>query len=160
MRNIDDIPLKDKVRYCRICKILLTIENAWVNRTRNCLQNACKNCQRNLADQWIKKNHDKELMRRRQYYIDNKAQVKKSAEKSRLKRKYNLTFEQVESMRLEQQNLCAICKIEPAEHIDHNHITNEVRQLLCNNCNSLLGMAKENIDILRSAVDYILKWNN
>jgi hypothetical protein len=31
----------------------------------------------------------------------------------------------------------------------------KIRDLLCNSCNSLIGYAKENIDILQKSIDYI-----
>ena len=39
--------------------------------------------------------------------------------------------------------------------VDHSHITNEVRGLLCSKCNSLLGMANDDIEILKKAIEYL-----
>jgi len=39
--------------------------------------------------------------------------------------------------------------------IDHCHITGKVRGLLCQSCNSLLGMSKDDINILHSAIKYL-----
>ena len=44
-------------------------------------------------------------------------------------------------------------------HVDHNHFTNEVRGLLCNNCNHLIGNCKENKNTLKSAIKYLKKYN-
>ena len=57
-----------------------------------------------------------------------------------------------------QKGICPICK----EHFpvlvgDHCHTSNMQRELLCNNCNVLIGMAHENIDILESAITYLRK---
>lgn len=68
---------------------------------------------------------------------------------------------------LEKQNgLCAICfkqnttkrngKIKRFA-IDHDHVTNKVRALLCAFCNALIGYAQDNIEILESAVKYLKK---
>ena len=40
--------------------------------------------------------------------------------------------------------------------IDHDHTTGEVRGLLCNKCNCFIGLADENIDVLTSAIAYLL----
>ena len=65
-----------------------------------------------------------------------------------------------------QNNACAICK-EPLPDllvyenrrrgyaIDHNHDSGEFRGVLCTNCNTLLGMAKDNKDILFAAINYL-----
>ena len=58
-----------------------------------------------------------------------------------------------------QNNKCAICGIEFSDNnkafVDHCHKTNRVRGLLCTRCNTLLGMAKDNIEILQKAITYL-----
>jgi hypothetical protein len=60
--------------------------------------------------------------------------------------------------------LCSICRHEfkcPKDvHYDHNHKTGEYRGLLCTKCNVGLGLFRDNIDVLQSAVDYLNYWNN
>lgn len=59
-----------------------------------------------------------------------------------------------------QSSKCSICDTKFAiPCIDHNRSTNEIREMLCTQCNSLLGMCKENIDILLKAIDYLNKHN-
>lgn len=41
--------------------------------------------------------------------------------------------------------------------VDHDHTTGQVRGLLCNACNSILGMAKDNPQTLRTLADYLIK---
>jgi len=71
-------------------------------------------------------------------------------------RKYDITQQQFDEMLQQQNGQCAICQ-KPMDkiHIDHNHVTGLVRQLLCNNCNLGLGFFKDDTGILRSAIDYI-----
>ena len=75
------------------------------------------------------------------------------------KHKYNLDADAYYELFNKQNNRCAICNLEFSEKnkgfVDHDHITNKVRGLLCNKCNSLLGMAKDNINILQSAIKYL-----
>jgi len=42
-------------------------------------------------------------------------------------------------------------------HLDHNHITGEIRGLLCFNCNTAIGKLKTDIgtQLLRKAIKYI-----
>jgi hypothetical protein len=61
-----------------------------------------------------------------------------------------------------QKGCCAICGISADQlgynlHVDHNHITGQVRGLLCKNCNHGLGLMKADIDakLLDSASEYI-----
>jgi hypothetical protein len=74
-----------------------------------------------------------------------------------IKRRYGLSPEQVETMRLQQDNRCAICKSEFQSkfNIDHDHKTGKVRGLLCPLCNRGLGQLKDSPEILIAAAGYL-----
>jgi recombinational DNA repair protein RecR len=58
----------------------------------------------------------------------------------------------------EQANRCAICRnLAKKLFVDHCHDKSHVRELLCQRCNSLLGQAEDQIEILQSAIDYLIK---
>ena len=90
---------------------------------------------------------------------------KRQADRRRnlLRRKYNLTFESYNRMLMSQSKTCAICDESlpvvmipgRAVTIDHDHATGTVRGLLCNNCNLMLGHARDNQDILLNAITYL-----
>ena len=44
-------------------------------------------------------------------------------------------------------------------HLDHNHLTKKFRGILCNNCNTLLGLALEKCEILQKAIAYLRERN-
>jgi hypothetical protein len=76
--------------------------------------------------------------------------------------RYGLTYEEFESLLKKQSGKCAICKCEEDPDprairfsIDHNHITGEVRGLLCSNCNRAVGLLQDNPDIIDAAAIYI-----
>ncbi len=72
-----------------------------------------------------------------------------------LKRRYGITAEEADAMLEAQGALCAICRTAPAAHVDHDHDTGEVRELLCFNCNGGLGQFKDDPEVLRAAADYV-----
>jgi len=77
-----------------------------------------------------------------------------------LKHKYGLTPEDFSRMVALQNDRCAICGTDKPGRwgrwvVDHCHNTGEVRGLLCDQCNILLGNAKDNPAILRVAADYL-----
>ena len=96
------------------------------------------------ARKWGRKHPEKIVLRNR---------------KQRLKR-FGLTIQSYEAMVIEQKGLCAICcKPEPRPNtrlsIDHSHVTNRIRKLLCSKCNPAIGLFSENPEILSRAIDYI-----
>ncbi|SDE54639.1 Recombination endonuclease VII [Blastococcus fimeti] len=61
---------------------------------------------------------------------------------------------------LRQQNgVCAICRVAPAAHVDHDHSTGRVRALLCFNCNGGLGQFRDDPFVLQMAVFYVQHHN-
>ncbi len=81
-------------------------------------------------------------------------------------REYGLTEVDYELMLKSQNGVCAICnQVETAKYldtikclaIDHCHKPFKIRGLLCANCNRMLGLAKENIETLQQAVEYLEK---
>jgi hypothetical protein len=76
--------------------------------------------------------------------------------------KYGITKEQHEQMFISQNNKCAICDKQFMNKsdacVDHNHISGLVRNLLCRNCNFILGYAHDNVGVLLKSAEYINKW--
>ena len=115
------------------------------------------------------KNKDK----KKQYYLDNKERIRKRINawektdvgkecnrKTKLRKHYNMTIEQYDSILKEQNNCCKICSTHESEFnkrlaVDHCHTTGKIRGLLCMACNILLGKAKDNINTLNNAIDYL-----
>lgn len=63
-----------------------------------------------------------------------------------------------------QNGRCGICgtddpsKSDPRRKrfcIDHDHKTGKIRGLLCNKCNRTVGLFDDDIDIVRSALEYL-----
>jgi len=53
---------------------------------------------------------------------------------------------------------CEICKKKNGTlNVDHCHTTGKIRGLLCGSCNRAIGLLKEDVSILQSAVNYLNK---
>lgn len=80
-----------------------------------------------------------------------------------LKRRYNITPEQLTKMIEDVNGVCSICKDPSCQSknkslvIDHNHKTGRVRDILGNKCNVAIGMVKEDPNILKNIVMYLFK---
>lgn len=81
------------------------------------------------------------------------------------KRLYGIGPEALLQLTESQGGICAICGGNPGKigrrghhgrlHIDHDHATGRVRGLLCGNCNTMIGLAGEDPEILRKAIEYL-----
>jgi hypothetical protein len=74
-----------------------------------------------------------------------------------LKKKYGMSLEDYDRMCGDQNGLCFICE-EPSSKlvVDHCHNTGKVRRLLCNNCNTGIGLLR-NEKNLKNAAKYLRK---
>lgn len=79
--------------------------------------------------------------------------------KKSMRSRYGLSWEEYESRLREQNNRCAICRVEFSnivrKCIDHNHDTLMSRGILCDGCNVGIAMFRENPDIMRTAIAYL-----
>ena len=108
----------------------------------------------------IEKIRLRERLAKRKWLEKNPEKKQISTRNSQLRR-YGLTIEQYTAMRISQGDCCAICK-EFANgktlSVDHNHITGQVRSLLCSKCNTGLGMFRENKQLLQNTIDYLKRY--
>ena len=158
---------------CKKCNIVKDVKD--IVKKEGKYRNLCKDCRNKEARDKIATDEDlrnKERERGKEKYQKNKEQHKVICNKYReehlplyknlyLKNKYNITLDDKNKMKNEQDNKCLICKNEfkddKSTYVDHCHITNKIRGLLCHTCNSGLGMFKDNIEYLERAIEYLKK---
>jgi hypothetical protein len=81
--------------------------------------------------------------------------------KSHLMRKYGITVEDYEFIYKEQEGKCKGCgRFFDKLSVDHDHNTNEIRGLLCRNCNMALGLLYDNKETLLNLLAYLEENNN
>ena len=75
------------------------------------------------------------------------------------KKSSGFTPEDFENKLKEQEYKCAICGTEDPGatnwHADHDHKTGQKRGILCHKCNTGLGLLKDDINVLCSAIEYL-----
>lgn len=79
-----------------------------------------------------------------------------------LKVRYDLSHEDYLKILEKQDGKCAICGREDNGYkgkirlaVDHCHVTNKVRGLLCSSCNNGLGHFKDDVTLLQNALKYL-----
>jgi len=76
------------------------------------------------------------------------------------KAKYGITIQEYDELLASQNHCCKICGRDTPNGqgrfvIDHNHLTNEIRGLLCSTCNTGLGNFFDNPEFLEKATHYL-----
>lgn len=80
-----------------------------------------------------------------------------------MERLYGVTLDEYNRLLEEQEGGCAICGRTPSENgdrykrlaVDHCHLTNKVRGLLCDCCNRAIGLLGDDAHLLRKAATYL-----
>jgi hypothetical protein len=125
--------------FCSYCGQDKTVSEFYPAEVRQNTKKAkCKECQREYA-------------RRR-----NKLRTKREEQHNNLKRLYGITIEEYENLYVMQGGRWLICNVlYDVLSVDHNHKTNQVRGLLCKNCNFGLGHFRDDPELLHSAINYL-----
>lgn len=78
-----------------------------------------------------------------------------------LLKRYGITESRKQEMVEAQKGLCAVCDSafsgSADTHVDHDHNTRKVRDILCGRCNRALGLVKEDTRTLERLIVYIKK---
>jgi hypothetical protein len=92
----------------------------------------------------------------KEYYEKNKDRSKDRM----LMRNYGISLDDYNKMLAEQNGNCYVCEKHHTSQkkslsVDHCHKTGNIRRLLCSNCNTSLGLLKEDITRVKKLIQYI-----
>lgn len=87
-------------------------------------------------------------------------EAKSGARERRVQREYGLKPGEYGKIYLAQGGYCAICRratgATRALSVDHDHRTGLTRGLLCRPCNTLLGHLRDDVELARGIITYLL----
>jgi len=91
--------------------------------------------------------------------LDEKERQRRN-KKLRLKYQYGISPEEYDELVKNQDGKCYLCGIEENYngkplYVDHCHTSGKIRKLLCQHCNSGLGMFRDNPELLEKAAEYV-----
>jgi uncharacterized protein YlaI len=135
------------MKLCNICKnTKLFSEFSKSNAPRgDGYQYTCRSCNTVQKQKWYKENKNKNR-------------------DTKYKKKFGISLDEAINILALQGGKCAICEtpmeMGPKTHLDHNHETNKVRGFLCQKCNHGLGLFQDSEKFLKSAQDYLQKYNS
>jgi len=138
------------MKECTKCHEVKPLGEYYYTQKQGTYESACRKCRK-----------DSSLIARKKRMT---ALEIKTFERNRaLKNKYGIDSKDYQVMHDAQEGCCAICSIHE-EHtrlnrlvVDHCHYTLRIRALLCNNCNTAIGLLKDNPKAAHSAGAYLTK---
>lgn len=147
------------MKECRKCNTEYPLDLFYKDKgAKDGHRNICKPCTINNNSTRAKKLSSSKLKEYRDTFKEKHGitKLKAYSKKSRIKRKYGLSVDEY----LDHiETPCDICG-EDSEHLDHCHKSGKARGGLCRSCNWMLGNAKDKIEILNKAIDYLKEHNN
>lgn len=135
---------------CSKCKAEKEIGKFYRNKSRpDGYAHECSDCTRQRLEVWRLANP----MKASSYRARDPQQKRKND----LLRMYGLNEKAYLSLLEVQGNACAICQGEFSKtpHVDHCHKTNQVRGLLCQRCNTAIGLLNDDPIVIERAKEYI-----
>ena len=151
-----------RISYCHFCK------NGYVKtwKTQKFCRVYCRKKSSSLETGWHKQNRDRLALyaRNRHRRLMQIPSYKARLAAYRLKKEYGLSLDEYKKLAEAQKGKCAICLCPPSGRwkvlvVDHDHITGQIRGLLCESCNQMLGLAKDQIDYFCYAILYLNRAN-
>lgn len=147
------------MKICCRCKVAKSLTSFSISRTRKSgINPQCKACSSETNRNW---HYSLPAKRHAQKMAAWRAKNPELVLIANLKRR-GLTKADYEALRSAQDEKCIIC-FRPfgtggrAIRVDHCHLTNTVRGLLCHDCNTSLGKFQDSPILLRRAAEYIEK---
>lgn len=163
---------------CSGCHLDLPVADyAKATRTKDGVQGVCRECSKGYAQKRYdtpevakqyaaqrraayQESIDERRAEARERYWANPARAAKASRKWLLNSKYGLTMEEYDERLAQQNGQCAICLVDVEKpHVDHDHVTGQVRALLCSPCNTAIGSMRDNASIMRRAAEYVEFWS-
>jgi Recombination endonuclease VII len=128
-----------------------------------------RNFDRTKVNKWVAKDRLNNPEKYRIWAANYRERHGKEIITKEICRTYDLSRVEYDKLIAKYDNKCAICKKEETckgrkkgtikrLSIDHCHLTNKVRGLLCDACNKMLGHAQDSIEILELAIGYLIQY--
>ena len=150
-------------RRCGVCGEIKKIEEFYKDKKgRGGYGYRCKPCARAVSRRDYEVN--KEARRKTNAAYRARPEIRRNTRDYLLQRKYGISSGEYDALLKKQKGVCGICGLDRKDSrgrempVDHDHVTGRVRGILCDHCNRILGLLKDDPAVLRAAVAYLKAW--
>lgn len=136
-------------KHCNKCDTTKPVEEFRFRKDRDSYDSQCKECKRAYSREYDRNREDK-------------ARVLALKRARAFEKLYGIAYEDKRLLLEAQSGKCAICEKLLAwdstdAHLDHNHATDEIRGILCMDCNHGIGKLKDSPEIVMKAYGYLME---
>lgn len=154
---------EDARKKCSQCKEeKLLSEYSKYKDSKPALRTECRSCNKKRSLDTFNKDAPRHRARNMEWHLKNRGLKLEVMRANMLRRNYDISIDDYNSMLSAQDGKCANkgCPNIPDPlsrmlAVDHDHVTGNVRGLLCCNCNLVLGNSGESAECFYGLIDYL-----
>jgi hypothetical protein len=154
------------VKICKTCKVEKNLSEFYkYSRLKDQAYPHCKICTAIKNKEWYAANKERHATMSASWYKKNKTKANQKQQDWHYKSRYGVSYKKFLETAKAQNNQCAICSVDlvfdknckERAVLDHDHDTGENRGVLCNACNTGVGLLKDSAVVLTKAASYLTK---
>ena len=159
---------QQRARYAANPERIRSVQYAWVAVNRDKVNESARKYRVAHPERLKERNRLAAAERRATNTPEEELARKESLRRSTYKKRYGITVVEYERLLLVQNGNCAVCEEQETRvhHItgkpqrlavDHDHVTGEVRGLVCHRCNVTLARVGDSLDGVMRFVNYLTR---
>ena len=167
--------MSDALRECSTCRVNKPTSEFLSRSDTGKVKSRCRSCENDWHRGNYQRSRAEKLASEKAHYSKQDTKEKRKAYRAArklqdkiwkknwdLQKSYGIDLNTLDIVIDLQRCHCPICsryfpKGSRYWHVDHDHRTGKVRGVVCGNCNTMLGHAKDNAETLRRAAEYLEK---
>lgn len=151
-------------KICSICDQLLCLAFYSIRGDTGKFRSDCKKCCARSSREYYRRDPERIKERNKKRRKEYPELTRSIDRKHHYRTQYGLGIEEVHAILEKQEGRCAVCKIKdfmgPGKRhcVDHDHITGKIRGILCQRCNTAIGLMDDDPLRLQAACKYLENW--
>lgn len=119
----------------------------------------CQVCHNESVTTWRAENKERWGRYMKEYRKKNADRIRESDRRRWLMTKYGITPKEYDELLVKHDSNCHVCHKPSFGRliVDHDHVTGQIRGLLCHGCNLGIGHLQDDPEVMASALDYVRK---
>jgi len=164
-------------KQCRVCGEVKPLSDFYrMAGMRDGHRNECKPCLKAAHRDWYRRNREQAIAKVKawqrananhvnayQRELRSRPEQKRKQRDAYYRRTFGISADEFDALLENQRGVCAICARKPEReasfHLDHDHVTGDIRGILCLGCNQGVGQFQDDAALLERAAAYVREFS-